>query len=91
MGAKKEENQKSQQAKTGSRKSRMNSGKMVNSGSGRKQFRNPTKFLLCSISFVFSALFSFWTLICNVEFDSNSLCLDRLNNFGINSLQKLQN
>ena len=29
--------------------------------------------------------------ICNVEFDSNSLCLDRLNNIGINSLQKLQN
>ena len=24
--------------------------------------------------------------ICNAEFDSNSLCLDRLNNFGINSL-----
>ena len=43
------------------------------------------------ISFVFSTLLSFWSLICNVEFDSNSLCLDRLNNFGINSLQKLQN
>ena len=39
----------------------------------------------------FSTLLSFWFLICNVEFDSNSSCLDRLNNFGINSLQKLQN
>ena len=39
----------------------------------------------------FSALLSFWSLICNVEFDSNSSCFDRLNNFGINSLQKLQN
>ena len=30
-------------------------------------------------------------LIWNVEFDSNSSCVDRLNNLGINSLQKLQN
>ena len=30
-------------------------------------------------------------LICNVEFDSNSSCFDLLNNFCINSLQKLQN
>ena len=37
------------------------------------------------------ALLSLWDLICNVEFDSNSSCLDRLNNFGINNLQKLQN
>ena len=29
------------------------------------------------------ALLSFWSLICNVEFDLNSSCLDRLNNFGI--------
>ena len=43
-----------------------------------------------SIFFVFSALLSFWSLICNAKFDSNSSCLDRLNNFGINSLQKLQ-
>ena len=53
------------------------------------KFRNPAKFLLCSIFFVFSALLAFWSLICNAEFDSNSLCLDRLNNFGINNLQKL--
>ena len=43
-----------------------------------------------SIFFVFSALLSFRSLICNAKFDSNSSCLDRLNNFGINSLQKLQ-
>ena len=30
-------------------------------------------------------------LICNVEFDSNSSCLNRFNKFGINSFQKLQN
>ena len=55
----------------------------------QRQFR--TQFVLHSIFFVFFALISFWSLICNAEFDSNSLCLDRLNNFGINSLQKLQN
>ena len=37
------------------------------------------------------ALLSFWDLICNDEFDSNTSCLDRLNNFGIISSQKLQN
>ena len=52
-------------------------------------FRNPAKFLWCSNSLVFSALLSFWSLICNADFESNSSCLDRLNNFGINSLQKL--
>ena len=56
-----------------------------------QKFRNPAKILLCSIFFVFSTILSFWSLICNAEFDSNSLCLDRLNKFGINSLQKLQN
>ena len=46
----------------------------------------------CSSTFLaFFALLSFWYLICNAEFDSNSSCLDRLNNFGIDSLQKLQN
>ena len=39
----------------------------------------------------FSTLLSFWFLICNAEFDLNSSCFDRLNNFGKNSLQKLQN
>ena len=46
----------------------------------------------CSFAFLaFSTVLSFWYLICNVEFDSNSSCLDRLNNFGTISLQKLQN
>ena len=35
------------------------------------------------------ALLSLWDLICNDEFDSNSSCLDRLNNFSIISSQKL--
>ena len=39
----------------------------------------------------FSAFLSFWYLICNVEFDLNSSCLDRLNNIGMISSQKLQN
>ena len=51
----------------------------------RMQIRNPAKFL------AFSALLSFWSLICNAEFDSNSSCLDRLNNFGMINSQKLQN
>ena len=29
------------------------------------------------------ALLSFWSLICNAEFDLNSSCLDLLNNFSI--------
>ena len=37
----------------------------------------------------FSALLSFLFLICNHEFYSNSMCLDPLNKFDINSLQKL--
>ena len=42
-------------------------------------------------AFFASAPFFVLILIYNVEFDSNSLCLDQLNNLGINSLQKLQN
>ena len=50
----------------------------------------------CSISpyfifLLFSALLSSRSLIYDVEFDSNSSCLDRLNNVGMISLQKLQN
>ena len=56
-----------------------------------RNFHNPAKFLQCSIFHAFSALLSLWLLIYNVEFDSNSLCLDRLNNFDINSLKNLQN
>ena len=39
----------------------------------------------------FSSLLSSWSLIYDVEFDSNSSCLDRLNNFGMITSQKLQN
>ena len=46
--------------------------------------------LLCFIFLLFYALSS-WSLIYDVEFDSNSSCLDRLNNFGMISSQKLQN
>ena len=40
---------------------------------------------------LFSALLSSWSLIYDVEFDSNSSCLDRLNNVGMISSQKLKN
>ena len=42
----------------------------------------------------FSSIFCYsflGCLICNAEFDLNSSCLDRLNNFGIISSQKLKN
>ena len=39
----------------------------------------------------FSSLLSCWSLIFYAEFDSNSSCLDGLNNFGTISSQKLQN
>ena len=56
-----------------------------------RNFSNPVKFLQCSNFLIFFSLIFFWPLICNAKFDWNSLCLDRLNNFGINNLQKLQN
>ena len=37
----------------------------------------------CFIFLIFSALFSSLSLIYDVEFDSNSSCLDRLKNFGM--------
>ena len=45
----------------------------------------------CFLFLLFSALLSSWSLIYDVEFDSNSSCLDRLNNVGMISLQKLKN
>ena len=69
-----------QKAGTGSR---MNSVRAVNSAAGTK-FRR-FHFLL------FSAILSSLFLIYNAEFDSNSSCLDRLNNFGTISSQKLKN
>ena len=38
---------------------------------------------------LFFALLSSWSLIYDVEFDSSSSCLDRLNNVGMISSQKL--
>ena len=45
----------------------------------------------CFLFLLFSALLSSWSLIYDVEFDSNSSCLDQLNNVGMISSQKLQN
>ena len=79
------------QKKKAKRGNRKEQGRM-NSGNSCEQWQGGSNFAGCyEISFVFSALLSFWSLICNVEFDSISLCLDRLNNFSINSFQKLQN
>ena len=47
--------------------------------------------LPASFFFYFFSLLSSWSLIYDVEFDSNSSCLDRLNNVGMISSQKLQN
>ena len=64
----------------------------VGRNSGRKEeISQVLQFPYSSAFLEFSALLSFWYLICNVEFDLNSSCMDRLNNFGIISLQKLQN
>ena len=57
----------------------------------QEAFSQPAKFPTGSNFLAFSALLSFWFLICNAKFYLNSSFLDRLNNFGINSLQKLQN
>ena len=62
----------------------------MNSG-GQEQFRHLAKIPVVLYFVAFSALLSFWSLICNAEFDLNSSCLDRLNNSSIISLQKLQN
>ena len=75
-----------QKAGTASRKEqgRMNSARWMNSGYGKS---TPAVLHFSSLF----ALLSFWSLICNAEFASNSSCLDRLNNFSIISSQKLQN
>ena len=69
---------------------RMNSATCENSQPAKFHYFHFSS-TLCSSFLAFSALLSFLSLICNTEFDSNSSCLDRLDNFGINSLQKLQN
>ena len=52
---------------------------------------NSDKNFLTFIFLLFYAPLSSWSLIYDVEFDSNSSCLDQLNNFGMISSQKLQN
>ena len=52
---------------------------------------HPTFCILQLAIFLFSSLLSSWSLIYDVEFDSNSSCLDLLNNVGMISSQKLQN
>ena len=44
----------------------------------------------CFLFLLFSSLLSSWSLIYDVDFDSNSSCLDLLNNVGMISSQKLQ-
>ena len=58
---------------------------------GRRKFPSCSNFPYSFTFLSFSALLSFWYLICNVEFDSDSPCLDLLSNFAIDILQKLQN
>ena len=58
---------------------------------GRKKFPRCSNFPCSSTFLAFSAFLSLWYLICNAEFDSNSSFLDRLNNSGTISSQKLQN
>ena len=52
---------------------------------------HPASCILQLAIFLFSSLLSSWSLIYDVEFDSNSSCLDRLNNVGMISSQKLKN
>ena len=65
------------------------------SGKKIKQYqkvkKNGIEKILCFFSFSTSAPSFLLIMIRNVEFDSNSSCLDRIDNLGINSLQKLQN
>ena len=58
---------------------------------GRRKFPKCSNFPYSSTFLAFFALLSFWYLICNADFDLNSSYLDRLNNFGTISSQKLQN
>ena len=45
----------------------------------------------CFLFLLFYAVLSSWSIIYDVEFDSNSSCLDRLNNVGMISSKKLEN
>ena len=85
-GQKRKKTKRDQKEKTkraaGNQLGRRNSGE-------QEEIFQVLQFPYSSTFLAFSALFSFWYLICNAEFDSNSSCLDRLNNFGTISLQKM--
>ena len=94
MGRNKKCNKKSQKA-TSRRK--VNSG-LQDEQWHKKEISQPAKISLLPFFLYFLLLFhcifcSSFLLVSDLqtEFDSNSSCLDRLNNFGIYSLQKLQN
>ena len=61
--------------------------RVVNSGRGTNSGSKESIPAVLHFSSLF-ALLSFWDLIYNDEFNSGSSCLNRLNNFGINSLPK---
>ena len=63
----------------------------MNSDKQEANFITTWEIFIVVLVLMFSGLLSFWFLISNVEFDSNSSWFDRLNNFSINSLQKIQN
>ena len=87
-GAKREENQKVTK-ESQNFKGRMNSGTWKAISHQYEIFALWCK-ILCFSSFSASAPSFLLILICNVKFNSNSSCLDRLDKLGINSLQKLQ-
>ena len=63
----------------------------MNSDKQEANFITTWEIFIVVLVLMFYGLLSLWFLISNVEFDSNSSWFDRLNNFAINSLQKIQN
>ena len=55
------------------------------------KFSQPCKIPAVTQFLIYSAQFSFWFLTYSSKFGLDSLCLSRLNDFGIVSLPKLQN
>ena len=56
-----------------------------------EKFSQPCKIPAVTQFLMFYAPFSLWLMTCSFEFGLDSSCLSRLNDFGIVSLQKLQN
>ena len=56
-----------------------------------EKISQPCKISAVAQFLMFSTSFSFWLLTCSSEFGLDSSCLSRVNDFGIVSLQKLQN